>query len=101
MFGLPLENYPSHKAKLSDEHWNKGRTASVSTKEILSKQRSGSGNSRAKKTLLFDNNFNLVKEFDCCFGIANYIGSTNKAVSKTANTNSKKKSHIIQLKVIL
>lgn len=90
MFGLPLENYPSHKAKLRDEHWNKGRTASVSTKEILSKQRSGSGNSRAKKTLLFDNNFNLVKEFDCCFDIANYIGSTNKAVSKTASTNSKK-----------
>ena len=92
MFGLPLENYPSHKAKLRDEHWNKGRTASVSTKEILSMQRSGSGNSRAKKTLLFDNNFNLVKEFDCCFDIANYIGSTNKAVSKTASTNSKKET---------
>jgi hypothetical protein len=90
MFGLPLERYPSHKAKLNGEHWNKGRTASTSTKEILSKQRSGSGNSRSKKTLLFDKDFNLVKEFDYCFDISNYIGSTNRAVSKTANLNSKK-----------
>lgn len=90
MYGLPLESYPSHKAKLKGEHWNKGRTASITTKEILSKQRIGSGNSRAKKTLLFDTNFNLLKEFDYCFDIADYIGSTNRAVSKTASTNSKK-----------
>lgn len=90
MYGLPLEDYPSHKAKLKGEHWNLGRKASISTKEKLSKQRSGSGNGRAKKTLLFDNNFNLVKEFDYCFDIANYIGSTNKAVAKTARTNSSK-----------
>lgn len=92
MYGLPLEDYPSHKAKLRGEHWNLGRTASTSTREILSKQRSGSGNNRAKKTLLFDNNFNLIKEFDCCFDIADYIGSTNRAVSKTASTNSKKET---------
>jgi hypothetical protein len=90
MYGLPLEEYPSHKAKLRGDHWNKGRTASVSTKEILSNQRRGAGNSRAKKTLLFDDNFNLVKEFDYCFDIANYIGSSNRAVAKTARTNSTK-----------
>ncbi len=90
MYGLPLEDYPSHKSKLSGNHWNLGRTASISTKEILSKQRMGSGNSMAKKTLLFDKDFNLVKEFDYCFDVASYIDSTNRAVSKTANTNSKK-----------
>jgi hypothetical protein len=90
MYGLPLEDYPSHKAKLGGNHWNLGRTASNSTKEILSKQRAGSGNNRAKKTLLFDKDFNLVKEFDYCFDVASYIDSTNRAVSKTANTNSKK-----------
>lgn len=90
MYGLPLEEYPSHKSKLGGSHWNLGRTASNSTKEILSKQRAGSGNNRAKKTLLFDKDFNLVKEFDYCFDVASYIDSTNRAVSKTANTNSKK-----------
>lgn len=90
MYGLPLEEYPSHKAKLSGNHWNKGRKASDETKVILSKQRKGYGNSRARKTLLFDKDFNLVKEFDYCFSIAEYLGSTNRAVSKTANTNSKK-----------
>lgn len=89
-YGLPLEEHPSYKAKLKGEHWNLGRTASIATKEKLSKKNSGSGNNRAKETLLFDNDFNLVKEFDYCFDVANYIGSTNKAVSKTARTNSSK-----------
>lgn len=88
MYGLPIEQYPSHKAKLNGQHWNLGRTASTSTKELLSKQRSGSGNSRAKKTLLFDKDFNLVKEFDYCFDVATYLGSSNKSVTKTARTNS-------------
>jgi len=90
MYGLPLEEYPSHKAKLRGEHWNIGRTASKSTREKLSKQRTGSGNSRAKKTLLFDKDFNLIKEFDYCFDIANYIKSSTASVAKTARTNSKK-----------
>ena len=90
MYGLPLEEYPSHKAKLRGEHWNLGRTASTSTKELLSKQRTGAGNSRAKKTLLFDKDFNLVKEFDYCFDIATYLGSSTKSVGKTARTNSTK-----------
>lgn len=90
MYGLPLEKRPSHIAKMNGNHWNKGRVASIDTIKILSEQRSGSKNSRSKKTLLFDNNFNLVKEFTYCFDIANYILSSKKAVSKTANTNSKK-----------
>lgn len=90
MYGLSLEEYPSHKAKLRGEHWNLGRTASKKTKEKLSNQRRGSGNNRAKKTLLFDKDFNLIKEFDYCSSIADYINSTNKAVAKTARTNSKK-----------
>lgn len=90
MYGLPLEEYPSHKAKLRGDHWNMGRTASTSTREKLSKQRAGSGNNRAKKTLLFDKDFNLIKEFDYCFDIAKYINSSNVSVSKTARTNSTK-----------
>jgi hypothetical protein len=64
--------------------------SSGKTIDILSKQRSGGGNSRAKKTLLFDKDFNFIKEFDYCFSIADYIGSTTKAVAKTARTNSQK-----------
>jgi len=90
MYGLPFDKRPSHIAKLNGNHWNKGRVASISTKKILSEQRVGSGNSRAKKTLLFDKDFNLVKEFDYCFAISDYLGSSNRAVVKTANTNSKK-----------
>ena len=90
MYGLPLEQYPSHKSKLRGDHWNLGRTASSSTRDILSNQRSGAGNNRAKKTLLFDKDFNLVKEFDYCFDIANYLNTSNRSVAKTARTNSTK-----------
>jgi hypothetical protein len=93
MYGLPIEEYPSHKAKLRGEHWNMGRTASISTKELLSKQRTGASNSRAKKALLFDKDFNLVKEFDYCFDISDYIDSTKRAVSKTASTNAKEEKY--------
>ena len=90
MCGLPLESYPSHKAKQKGGHWNSGRKASDETKKLLSKNNSGSGNNRAKKTLLFDKDFNFIKEFDYCFSISDYIDSTTRAVSKTANINSKK-----------
>lgn len=90
MYGLPLEKSPSHIAKIKGNHWNKGRTASIETKKLLSRKRIGSGNSRAKKTLLFDREFNFVEEFDYCFAISDFIGSSNAAVTKTARTNSKK-----------
>ncbi len=90
MYGLPLEKRPSHIAKINGVHWNKGRIISEETRNLLKKNNKGKGNPRAKKTLLFDKDFNLVKEFDYCYAIADYIGSTNKAVSKTARTNSTK-----------
>ena len=90
MYGLPLEEYPSHKAKLRGEHWNMGRTTSTSTRDKLSKQRTGSGNNRARKTLLFDKDFNIIKEFDFCFDVSNYINSSTISVSRTARLNSTK-----------
>ena len=89
MYGLPLEDYPSHKAKMTGNHWNSGKTASHVTKDFLSRIKRGSGNSRAKKTLLLDSDFNIIKEFDFCFDVSSYIGSTNGSVSKTARYNSR------------
>lgn len=90
MYGLPLEKRPSHIAKLNGNHWNKGRIISEKTRNIFKEINKGEGNPRAKKTLLFDKDFNLVKEFDYCFAISEYLGSSNRAVAKTARTNSKK-----------
>jgi hypothetical protein len=90
MYGLPLEVRPSHIAKLKGCHWNKGRVISEETRNLFKKINKGSGNPRSKKTLLFDKDFNLVKEFDYCSGISEYLDISNKAVSKTARTNSKK-----------
>jgi hypothetical protein len=90
MYGLPLELNPSHIAKLNGNHWNKGKKASSETIEKLSKANSGSNNNKAKKTLLFDINFNFIKEFEYCFSIGDYLECSKRSVSKTANTNSKK-----------
>jgi hypothetical protein len=90
MYGLSLEKRPSHIAKLKGCHWNLGRVASGETKKLFSEKYSGSKNPRSKKTLLFDKDFNFVKEFDYCFSISDYLGVSNKSVSKTALTNSKK-----------
>ena len=49
----------------------------------------GGNNTKAKQTLLFDSEFNFIKEFDCCFDVSDYIGSTKRAVSKNARTNGK------------
>jgi hypothetical protein len=90
MYNRPLEFNPSHLAKLSGKHWNLGRKASDETRKLFSEKYSGSSNPRSKKTLLFDKEFNFINEFDYCFGVSNYINSTDRAVSKTARTNSKK-----------
>ena len=50
----------------------------------------GEGNPRSKKTLLFDKDFNLVKEYNCCSYIAEFLSSMKKTIRKTANMNSKK-----------
>lgn len=90
MYGLPLEKRPSHIAKLNGTHWNKGRIISEDTRNIFREINKGEGNPRSKKTLLFDKDFNLIKEFDYCFAISEYLESSNRAVAKTARTNSTK-----------
>jgi len=90
MYGRPLEENPSHLAKLSGKHWNKGRSASNELKEKLSDMRKGSGNSRAKSTLLFDGSLNLLDEFDCCKYLAESINSSVKSCQLTAKRNSDK-----------
>ena len=90
MYGLPLEKRPSHIAKINGNHWNKGRVISEETRNIFKEINKGEGNPRSKKTLLFDKDFNLVEEYNCCLYISDYINSTKRAVSKTANTNGKK-----------
>jgi hypothetical protein len=90
MYGLPLEKRPSHIAKLNGNHWNKGRIISEETRNIFKEINKGEGNPRSKKTLLFDKDFNLIKEFDYCFAISDYLDSSNRAVAKTARTNSTK-----------
>lgn len=89
MYGLPLEMRPSHIAKINGCHWNTGRKASPELREIFSNMRKGGKNITAKKTLLFDSEFNFIKEFDCCFDISDYVGSSKRAVSFNARRNSK------------
>lgn len=90
MYGLPLEKRPSHIAKLNGNHWNKGRIISEKTRNIFKEINKGEGNPRSKKTLLFDKDFNLVKEYNCCSYIAEFLSSMKKTIRKTANMNSKK-----------
>lgn len=90
MHGLPLEKRPSHIAKLNGNHWNKGRIISEKTRNIFKEINKGEGNPRAKKTLLFDKDFNLINEYNCCSYIAEFLSSMKKTIRKTANMNSKK-----------
>jgi len=90
MYGLPLEKRPSYIAKLNGNHWNKGRIISEKTRNIFKEINKGEGNPRSKKTLLFDKDFNLVKEYNCCSYIAEFLSSMKKTIRKTANMNSKK-----------
>lgn len=90
MYGLPLEKRPSYIAKLNGNHWNKGRIISEKTRNIFKEINKGEGNPRSKKTLLFDKDFNLIKEYNCCSYIAEFLSSMKKTIRKTANMNSKK-----------
>ncbi len=90
MYGLPFEKRPSHIAKLNGNHWNKGRIISEKTRNIFKEINKGEGNPRSKKTLLFDKDFNLIKEYNCCSYIAEFLSSMKKTIRKTANMNSKK-----------
>lgn len=90
MYGLPLEKRPSHIAKINGNHWNKGRIISEKTRNIFKEINKGEGNPRSKKTLLFDKDFNLINEYNCCSYIADFLSSMKKTIRKTANMNSKK-----------
>ena len=90
MYGLPLEKNPSHIAKLKGKHWNNGRIASNSTKDLFSKIMSGHNNPRAIPTLLFDKDFNFIKEFECCLYLCNYLNMSKAVARKNARKNSQK-----------
>lgn len=90
MYGLPLEKRPSHIAKMNGTHWNTGRVASKETRELFSRKYSGHKNPTSRKTLLFDKSFHLVKEFECCIYIVDYIESTKSAVNSAVRKNSTK-----------
>ena len=51
MYGLPLEERPSHKAKINGNHWNSGRIASNETKNKMSNSRMGENNPKAKTVI--------------------------------------------------
>jgi hypothetical protein len=88
MYGRKLEDSPSHIAKLNGKHWNKGRKASEETLIKLSEINSGHKNNASKKTLLFDGELNLIKEYECCKYLAQDIGAKRSTCSKTARTNA-------------
>lgn len=90
MYVLPIEKKPSHIAKLNGNHWNKGRIISEKTRNIFKEINKGEGNPISKKTLLFDKDFNFIKEYNCCSYIAEFLSSMKKTIRKTANMNSKK-----------
>jgi len=90
MYGLPLEKRPSHIAKINGVHWNKGRVISEETRVKLAEKKNGHNNNKSKYTLLFDKDFNFIKEFECCMYIIDYIGSTKSAIGATVRKNSKK-----------
>lgn len=54
MYGLPLEERPSHKAKINGNHWNSGRIASNETKNKMSNSRMGENNPKAKTVIKMD-----------------------------------------------
>ena len=90
MYGLPLEKRPSHIAKINGNHWNKGRKVSNETKIKFSNKRKGDKNNKAKKTLLFDNNFNFIEEFSCALYASNYLKLIKNSCARIALKNSKK-----------
>lgn len=62
-YGIMLEETPSHKAKETGCHWNKGLKRSDDLKLKWSKQRSGSKNIKAFPIYQYDLDNNLVAEY--------------------------------------
>jgi len=65
MRGLRLDEYPSHKSKLSGNHWNKARKASEETKKKMSITRAGSGNPRSYRVGKYNLDGSLIKIYNC------------------------------------
>lgn len=87
MRGLRLEEYPSHKSKLSDNHWNKGRRSSEETKKKMSMTRRGSNNSRSYKVGKYNVNGDLIEVYDYAKKCAeingiNYSNFINRIINK-------------------
>jgi hypothetical protein len=87
MRGLRLEEYPSHKSKLSDNHWNKGRRPSEETKKKMSMTRKGSNNSRSYKVGKYNVNGDLIEVYDYAKKCAeineiNYSNFINRIINK-------------------
>jgi hypothetical protein len=62
-YGIKLEDTPSHKAKESGHHWNKGLKRSEELKEHFSKQRSGANNIKAFPIYQYDLDLNFIAEY--------------------------------------
>lgn len=54
MYGLSLEERPSHIAKINGNHWNSGKKASKETLEKMSKNNTRENNPKAKSVIKMD-----------------------------------------------
>jgi hypothetical protein len=86
MYGLSLQERPSHKAK-GENHWNRGRKATDETKGKMSKARIGAKNSRTKKISQYDLAGNLVKVYDSLYEAINGTGFTKNLLRSCKNNH--------------
>ena len=63
MYGMKLEEYPSHKAKLNNCHWNTGRKVSDETRKKFSERSKGKRNSRSIGIYKYDTEGNFIEEY--------------------------------------
>lgn len=74
MYGLRLEQYPSHIAKINNRHWNTGRVASKETRAKMSYNNS-TNNPNAKAVIKIDKFGNELE----CYNTAKEAAIENKA----------------------
>lgn len=75
MYGLKLEEYPSHKNK-GDKHWNFGRKAAKETLLKMSKNNSGKNNPNSKKVDKFSLDGKYICTYDTLKEACESCGST-------------------------